>query len=135
MPIMIVEFIDENGDGAGVRLRKARRKKLRPTARQPLLDADIDTAKAMSGLLMLPDVARRDNRFSKTECDALASVAHERIGDWVLTVKEWRLENYDSKQEKSAPPSAMHGSLGKVGRNDPWPYGSGKKYKKCCGLN
>jgi uncharacterized protein len=84
---------------------------------------------------MLPDVARRDDRFSKAECDALASVAHERIGDWVLTVNEWRLENYDSKQEKSTPPSVMHGSLGKVGRNDPCPYGSGKKYKKCCGLN
>jgi hypothetical protein len=35
---MIVEFIDENGGGAGVRLRKARRKKLRPTAWQPLRD-------------------------------------------------------------------------------------------------
>jgi uncharacterized protein YecA (UPF0149 family) len=23
--------------------------------------------------------------------------------------------------------------LGKVGRNDPCPCGSGKKYKKCCG--
>jgi uncharacterized protein YchJ len=23
----------------------------------------------------------------------------------------------------------------KVGRNDPCPCGSGKKYKKCCGLN
>ncbi|WP_174800289.1 SEC-C metal-binding domain-containing protein, partial [Methylosinus sporium] len=26
-------------------------------------------------------------------------------------------------------------SFGKVGRNDPCPCGSGKKYKKCCGLN
>ena len=24
---------------------------------------------------------------------------------------------------------------GKVGRNDPCPCGSGKKYKKCCGAN
>ncbi|WP_370664559.1 SEC-C metal-binding domain-containing protein [Komagataeibacter xylinus] len=23
----------------------------------------------------------------------------------------------------------------KVGRNEPCPYGSGKKYKKCCGMN
>jgi len=23
----------------------------------------------------------------------------------------------------------------KVGRNDPCPCGSGKKYKKCCGIN
>jgi len=33
--------------------------KLRPSAWQSLLDADIDTAKAMSGLLMVPDIARR----------------------------------------------------------------------------
>ncbi|WP_245439754.1 SEC-C metal-binding domain-containing protein [Microvirga aerophila] len=26
-------------------------------------------------------------------------------------------------------------TFGKVGRNDPCPCGSGKKYKKCCGLN
>src|SRR5262249_13407189 len=77
--------------------------KLRPAAWQPLLDADIETAKAMSGLLMLPDVARRDERFSKTERDALVSVAYERIGDRVLTLNEWRLENYNSKQGKSAP--------------------------------
>jgi uncharacterized protein len=109
--------------------------KLRPTAWQPLLDADVNAAKAMSGLLTLCDVARRDPCISKTECDALAAVAHERIGDWVLTLNEWRLENYDPKQGKSTPPPAMHGSPGKVGRNDPCPCGSGKKYKKCCGLN
>jgi len=45
-----------------------------------LLDADLETAKAMSGLLPLADVARRDERFSETECDALSSTAHELIG-------------------------------------------------------
>ncbi|MHA7837772.1 MAG: SEC-C metal-binding domain-containing protein [bacterium] len=28
---------------------------------------------------------------------------------------------------------AAGGPVGKVGRNDPCPCGSGKKYKKCCG--
>jgi uncharacterized protein len=109
--------------------------KLRPAAWQPLLDADIDTAKAMSGLLMLPDVARRDPSIPKIEIDALASVAPERISDWVVTVNEWRLESYDPKQGEGTAPPVMHGSPGKVGRNDPCPCGSGKKYKKCCGLN
>jgi hypothetical protein len=55
---MIVEFIGEDGGGPGVRLRKARRKKLRPTAWQPLLEADIDIAKGpvSSCFLMLPVV-------------------------------------------------------------------------------
>jgi preprotein translocase subunit SecA len=33
----------------------------------------------------------------------------------------------------SATPGAKPGKAGKVGRNDPCPCGSGKKYKKCCG--
>jgi uncharacterized protein YecA (UPF0149 family) len=33
---------------------------------------------------------------------------------------------------ESTPPS---GSSHKIGRNDPCPCGSGKKYKKCCGSN
>ncbi len=31
------------------------------------------------------------------------------------------------------PPPAPPAPAGKVGRNDPCPCGSGKKYKKCCG--
>jgi uncharacterized protein len=82
--------------------------KLRPTVWQPLLDADSDTARAMSGLLMLFDVASRDERFSKTECDAISSTAHERIGAWVLAINYWRLENYDPKQGGSiARPGCM----------------------------
>jgi hypothetical protein len=55
---------------------------------------------------MLPDVARRDERLSKIECDALASAAPERIGNWVVIVNEWRLENYNPKQGKTSPPQA-----------------------------
>ena len=35
--------------------------------------------------------------------------------------------------EKSKP--KVNSSKEKVGRNDPCPCGSGKKYKKCCGAN
>lgn len=110
--------------------------KLRPAAWRPLLDADLKTAKAMSGLLTLVDVARHDERFSETECDAISSSAHELIGPFVRTLNQWRVENHDPKQGKSPPPPmAPYSSSGKVGRNDLCPCGSGKKYKKCCGLN
>ncbi|MDD5596258.1 MAG: SEC-C metal-binding domain-containing protein [Candidatus Omnitrophica bacterium] len=33
----------------------------------------------------------------------------------------------------SAKPPAQRTAEAKVGRNDPCPCGSGKKYKKCCG--
>ena len=37
------------------------------------------------------------------------------------------------KQVASTGPASQVKNLGKVGRNDPCPCGSGKKYKKCCG--
>nr|WP_245444572.1 SEC-C metal-binding domain-containing protein [Microvirga sp. KLBC 81] len=38
-------------------------------------------------------------------------------------------------QPASCQPVTPKPTFGKVGRNDPCPCGSGKKYKKCCGLN
>jgi preprotein translocase subunit SecA len=40
--------------------------------------------------------------------------------------------NYNRGADSSAH-TARHGR--KIGRNDPCPCGSGKKYKKCCGIN
>ena len=41
------------------------------------------------------------------------------------------LEETNVHHQQSAPASVR--SADKVGRNDPCPCGSGKKYKKCCG--
>ena len=41
--------------------------------------------------------------------------------------------NRSIENKKSTPPSVALAKEGKVGRNDPCPCGSGKKYKKCCG--
>jgi len=105
--------------------------KLRPTAWQKLLAADAETTQAMSGLLTLADVDRRDARFSEEQLDALSAAAPDKIGPWIVTLNEWRLANYEPMQTLSSV--SVPGS--KVGRNDPCPCGSGKKYKKCCGLN
>ncbi len=48
--------------------------------------------------------------------------ALEAIPDWVQTLYHIREENLSSYRRLD----------GKVGRNDPCPCGSGKKYKKCC---
>jgi uncharacterized protein len=109
--------------------------KLRPAAWLPLLDADPETSGALRGLLRLADVARGDERLSELERKELESVAHELIGPWVLALNDWRIENYSPETGASTPPRPMHNPVGKVGRNDPCPCGSGKKYKKCCGLN
>ncbi|HOW69111.1 MAG TPA: SEC-C metal-binding domain-containing protein [Phycisphaerae bacterium] len=42
-------------------------------------------------------------------------------------------EEFDPLPDDAPPPSPIRGSQPKIGRNDPCPCGSGKKYKKCCG--
>ena len=58
--------------------------------------------------------------------------------DWLYQLPQWdeifseekRKELY-KEQKKSGTVVKPH----KIGRNDPCPCGSGKKYKKCCGKN
>lgn len=59
--------------------------------------------------------------------------------DWLYNLEEWN-DIYDEdtrkrlyKEQKSSTTYVREGK--KVGRNDPCPCGSGKKYKKCCGAN
>ena len=40
---------------------------------------------------------------------------------------------YSPGMEEDLPGISFHREAPKVGRNDPCPCGSGKKYKKCCG--
>lgn len=88
------------------------------------------------------------NELDEADEDTVVSLAYDveklymnMVGcnaEWLYTLPQWddilteerRKELY--KIEKSSktivkPP--------KVGRNDPCPCGSGKKYKKCCGAN
>ena len=104
---------------------------LRPAAWKTFLDAEGDTEAAMSGMLMLAAIARRDEEVK--DHDTASATAPDRIADWVVNLNEWRLANYQPTQ--SIDPRGGSASRKKVGRNDPCPCGSGKKYKKCCGLN
>jgi len=106
--------------------------KLRPGAWKQFLAADPETAHAMAGLLTLADVDREDPRFSQEQLDALTAAAPDQIGPWVVALNEWRLAH---RELGDIPPSPFPAPAANVGRNDPCPCGSGKKYKKCCGLN
>ena len=63
----------------------------------------------------------------------MLAAAPTKIADWVVTLNEWRLANYQPMP--GVHPKGAAAATKKVGRNDPCPCGSGKKYKKCCGLN
>lgn len=69
--------------------------------------------------------------------DQLFLAMHDAKADWLYGIKAWdqvispeRQQSmlYEWRQSKQA-------RVEKIGRNDPCPCGSGKKYKKCCGKN
>lgn len=82
---------------------------------------------ALKGIAKLHAIANGDARLSRSKENQWTREVPDLIPIWVEMLDAWRLEN-----DPSQPPSPRHG---KVGRNDPCPCGSGKKYKKCCGLN
>ncbi len=109
--------------------------KLRPTVWQNLLNADAETAAAMRGMMSLADLVRGDHATPQIDRDALTAAAPDNIARWVSTLNTSRIANYRPPPGATTVPQAAFRSAGKVGRNDPCPCGSGKKYKKCCGLN
>jgi len=81
---------------------------------------------ALKGIAKLHAIAEGEARISRRKEDQWTREAPDLIPIWVEMLHAWRLEN-----DPGRPSSPMQG---KVGRNDPCPCGSGKKYKKCCGL-
>jgi hypothetical protein len=73
-----------------------------------------------------------DNPHRRLVSDTVAEMEwwacfhQDRTGDTVRTVSA-------SVAPPSAPPDPIKRGTPKIGRNEPCPCGSGKKYKKCCG--
>ena len=62
---------------------------------------------------------------------------HDAKAKWLYNIKEWEtLLSKDKRREikKAYRDSVVVVKKEKIGRNDPCPCGSGKKYKKCCML-
>jgi uncharacterized protein len=109
--------------------------KLRPAAWQQLLNTDADTATAMRGMLTLADIARGDQRVPRKDSDALTATAPDSIARWMITLHARRIANHHPMQGADLTPRPSFATTKKLGRNDPCPCGSGRKYKKCCGLH
>ena len=61
---------------------------------------------------------------------------HEAKASWLYEIKAWdeiltKERRKEIKKEWQATKTVVNTE--KIGRNDPCPCGSGKKYKKCCG--
>jgi preprotein translocase subunit SecA len=64
------------------------------------------------------------------------NATHEELTPAIAKFEQQREAALENLQQQSAErPKPIVRSQAKVGRNDPCPCGSGKKYKKCCGRN
>ena len=52
--------------------------------------------------------------------------------DWLYGLEEWN-DIFDEEYKEQKASQTVRNEGPKIGRNDPCPCGSGKKYKKCCG--
>lgn len=62
----------------------------------------------------------------------------EAKADWLYNLPQWeKIFDEETRKELYKDQRNAHTvrNTVKVGRNDPCPCGSGKKYKKCCGAN
>jgi uncharacterized protein len=109
--------------------------KLRPATWQKLLSADDDAAAAMRGMLTLVEAVADEQRLPRPQRETLTATAPDNIARWITTLNAWRLANYQPMQDLAPMPQPPFAPTKKIGRNDPCPCGSGKKYKRCCGLH
>jgi Predicted metal-binding protein related to the C-terminal domain of SecA len=70
----------------------------------------------------------------KTQARAMEIVQVCKANGWqfIMGLEPDKPEDISDLQKLLHPPAPIKST--KVGRNDPCPCGSGKKYKKCCGL-
>ncbi|MDE5965977.1 MAG: SEC-C domain-containing protein [Lachnospiraceae bacterium] len=116
---------------------------------QELADKYETTLELMVGFLDgIDESLKTPNNVDEMEADTKVSldIDYEKLymnmvgcnAEWLYTLEEW--EPIFSKEKRDTLYKLQKTSKTvikppKVGRNDPCPCGSGKKYKKCCGAN
>jgi uncharacterized protein len=105
-----------------------------------------DLAEQAEGLIRRGFVSERDWRIADFRKDLkrtlddperMAGFAYDRIGPFTDAIGELESWTGSSERDEMLPVSwpvqqPVLNPLRKVGRNDPCPCGSGKKFKKCC---
>lgn len=89
---------------------------------------------------------KEENPIEEMEEDTVVSLAFDKEklyknmvaakADWLYELPQWETIFSEEKRKELYKEQKASGTVRKekkVGRNDPCPCGSGKKYKKCCG--
>jgi SWIM/SEC-C metal-binding protein len=66
------------------------------------------------------------------KADEILSICNRNDWEVIVGVEPDKPENIADLEKLLNPPTPLRNPV-KVGRNDPCPCGSGRKYKKCCG--
>lgn len=112
---------------------------LRPESWEAIMDSgDEDAAACVTMVLELHYIAEGESQLTETQINALRKEAPDLLAEMVLTLNAWtkgqaRSEPFPSMFAANTPQAPFSGK--KVGRNEPCPCGSGRKYKRCCGGN
>ncbi len=97
---------------------------------EPVVAAETEAGEALRMLIALVGIAMEDPDIAEEMGEAamaeMAEAAPDLIPECVYTLLDARLETSGALQPRQVTT---------VGRNDPCPCGSGKKYKKCCGAS
>jgi uncharacterized protein len=101
--------------------------KLRPDSWVKMMaDADDEGREAVAGMITLAEIASDESDLERDRIDELTEAAPGLIVPWIERLHAQRTR--DGVEPLTAAPT----SAAKIGRNDPCPCGSGRKYKKCC---
>ncbi len=69
----------------------------------------------------------------ESKAGQIAAVCDEKGWHYILGIEPDKAEDISDLERKLTPP--VRRAAAKVGRNEPCPCGSGRKYKKCCALS
>jgi len=99
---------------------------------QPDAWRDDELKQALMPIIVLSDTIKDDPKIQAMldDDEAVQNLA-EAIPDAVVSI--FRHQRKHTAAHAPGPGRTVRHSTAKVGRNDPCPCGSGKKYKKCCG--
>lgn len=114
--------------------------RLRMDAWEQIVESsDAEARSSVTMMLTLYDIAEGKSDLPKKSIKELTQQAPDLIPNMVLALNDWTkgLETPSAlppfMKAANTPKAPIPGK--KVGRNEPCPCGSGRKYKRCCGGN
>lgn len=119
---------------------------VRGTVKELAEKYEIDTFTMTGFLDGINDSLKEENPIETMEEDTVVNLVFDKEklyknmvdakADWLYELPQWENIFTEEKRKELYKEQKNSGTIRKekkIGRNDPCPCGSGKKYKKCCG--